>query len=195
MIVAAGPWTTALFPQLKRWLRVTRQVQGWLQPASPGSRSITPDTFPCWLIDRPEHAPLYGIPDDPLDLARGSKIAIHGDGVIVTPSTVSRRVSAEERGDLQELANHWLYPTGAVLDSTNVCMYTSTSDGHFVVEATPDDPRIVAVAGLSGHGFKMAPALGYASVELALYGRSSLPIEFLSRQNRQPFPDPAHLAE
>jgi glycine/D-amino acid oxidase-like deaminating enzyme len=35
-------------------------------------------------------------------------------------------------------------------------------------------------AGLSGHGFKLVPALGDALVGLALRGRTELPVGFLS---------------
>jgi glycine/D-amino acid oxidase-like deaminating enzyme len=38
----------------------------------------------------------------------------------------------------------------------------------------------VFAAGLSGHGFKFTPVLGEALADLAVDGKSDLPIEFLA---------------
>ena len=62
----------------------------------------------------------------------------------------------------------------------SVCMYTLTPDEHFIVDRHPADPRIVFAAGLSGHGFKFTCVLGQALADLALDGRTDLPIGFLS---------------
>ncbi len=43
-----------------------------------------------------------------------------------------------------------------------------TPDRDFVIGALPDDPRIVFVAGLSGHGFKFTVLLGRIAADLAL---------------------------
>ena len=187
VVICAGAWTPEFLPELRPWLNVTRQVQAWIRSPSHATPRITPDAMPCWLIDRPGQPPLYGIPHDPLDPTRGAKIAVHGDGVRTTPTAVSRAVLPAEDAALQHLVERWLSRTQAKVSASNVCLYTSTADGHFIVETTPKDPRIAVVAGLSGHGFKMAPALGYAGVELALHGRSTLPIRFLSRRGRSPF--------
>ena len=53
-------------------------------------------------------------------------------------------------------------------------------DGHFLVGTRRGLRRTHFAAGLSGHGFKLASALGDALVDLALRGRTDLPIGFLS---------------
>jgi glycine/D-amino acid oxidase-like deaminating enzyme len=53
-------------------------------------------------------------------------------------------------------------------------------DEHFVVDRHPKFSNVALVAGLSGHGFKFTPVLGRAVVDLALDGKSTLPIDFLS---------------
>jgi glycine/D-amino acid oxidase-like deaminating enzyme len=53
-------------------------------------------------------------------------------------------------------------------------------DGHFLVGTRHGARRTHFAAGLSGHGFKLGPALGDALVDLALRGRTELPIGFLS---------------
>src|SRR6185295_9474830 len=61
-----------------------------------------------------------------------------------------------------------------------VCMYTMTPDAHFIVDRHPRWPQVAFAAGLSGHGFKFTCGLGEILTELAIDGRASLPIEFLS---------------
>jgi glycine/D-amino acid oxidase-like deaminating enzyme len=41
-------------------------------------------------------------------------------------------------------------------------------DGHFLLGKPSEYRRVVAASGLSGHGFKMTPALGEMLCDLAL---------------------------
>ncbi len=59
-------------------------------------------------------------------------------------------------------------------------MYTMTADEHFVVDSHPEHPQVVFAAGLSGHGFKFAGVLGEALADLAIEGKTDLPIGFLA---------------
>lgn len=52
-----------------------------------------------------------------------------------------------------------------------------TPDGLPVIERTPEVEGLVVTAGCSGHGFCLGPVTGQIARELALDGRSSLPIE------------------
>lgn len=51
---------------------------------------------------------------------------------------------------------------------TKPCMYTMTSDEHFLIGTPSGMGNVCAVAGLSGHGFKMAPALGQMLADFAI---------------------------
>jgi glycine/D-amino acid oxidase-like deaminating enzyme len=53
-------------------------------------------------------------------------------------------------------------------------------DENFIVDRHPEHPNVVFAAGLSGHGFKFAPALGRVLADLTLQGGTRLPIDFLS---------------
>jgi glycine/D-amino acid oxidase-like deaminating enzyme len=53
-------------------------------------------------------------------------------------------------------------------------------DSDFVVGAHPEHPNVAIAAGFSGHGFKFAPVIGEALADLAVDGRTALPIGFLS---------------
>ena len=70
--------------------------------------------------------------------------------------------------------------------ATKACMYTSTPDRHFVVDHYPDSDRVVVACGFSGHGFKFASVIGEALADLAVEGRTELPIGFLRLARFEP---------
>jgi sarcosine oxidase len=59
-------------------------------------------------------------------------------------------------------------------------------DGHFIVDRHPVHQNVVVAAGFSGHGFKFTPVIGQALADIAMDGRTELPIAFLGLQR---FPD------
>lgn len=179
LFVCAGAWTAQLLPRLAGELRVTRQVQGWVKPRDPNA--VRPERFPTWLIVREDGVPLYGIPADPLAPNGGMpKAALHGLTERADPDAPRRAVDDEDRESLMRVVREWLPSLGDELADALTCMYTVTRDEHFVVDRAPGNERVWCAAGLSGHGFKLTPALGEALVGLALDGASVSPIGFLS---------------
>ena len=59
------------------------------------------------------------------------------------------------------------------------CLYAMTPDTDFIVDQYPGSEQVVFGCGFSGHGFKFGPVIGEALADLAMAGRSDLPIEFL----------------
>ena len=57
------------------------------------------------------------------------------------------------------------------------CMFTSTPDGHFIMDTHPRHPNVTLVSSCSGHGFKFASVVGEIAAELALDGQSRHDIE------------------
>jgi glycine/D-amino acid oxidase-like deaminating enzyme len=186
VIVAAGPWTARLLPELAPLLTVTRQVQAWLA-ATPG---IDASTMPCWLFDRgPGRRALYGLAPDPAapadasgapSPARHPKVGLHGSSDVVDADVGAAPVND---ADLERLFRAYRAIAPALagkLVAAATCLYTMSPDGHFLVGTCRGSRRIHFAAGLSGHGFKLAPALGDALVDLAVQRRTELPIGFLS---------------
>jgi glycine/D-amino acid oxidase-like deaminating enzyme len=62
----------------------------------------------------------------------------------------------------------------------SVCMYTLSPDRHFIVDRHPEFENVAIGAGFSGHGFKFTSVIGEALADLALDGRTALPIGSLS---------------
>ncbi len=62
----------------------------------------------------------------------------------------------------------------AAISSSYAGCYDATPDWNPVISATPIDGLVVA-AGFSGHGFKIAPAVGRLIADLVVDGRSADP--------------------
>ena len=181
VVVAAGAWTSKLLPELQRHLTVTRQVQAWVAPRNEESS----EGMPCWLLDRGDDArALYGIPADPTAFAhspaRFPKVAWHGSSDVVDPDIGAAEPSAADLEPLLDAYARAAAPLAGRLAEAATCLYTMSPDGDFLVGRSRTSDRIHFAAGLSGHGFKLAPTLGDALCELALLGGTRLPISFLS---------------
>jgi sarcosine oxidase len=186
VIVAAGAWTSRLLPELAPLLTVTRQVQAWMAPEA----GVDASAMPCWLYDRgPGLRHVYGLapdPDAPVDargepsLSRYPKVGLHGSGDVVDPEVGAAPVVD---ADIERLGTAYRsvapHLAGKLVEATT-CLYTMSPDGQFLVGTRRGSRRTHFAAGLSGHGFKLAPALGDALADLALNGRTDLPIGFLA---------------
>ena len=75
---------------------------------------------------------------------------------------------------------------GATQDMV-VCMFTNTSDEHWVLDTLPGAPQVAVAAGFSGHGFKMASAIGEVMADLAQHGatRQDIALHRLARLNAE----------
>lgn len=180
LVICSGVWSLPLLRNVSIYLNVTRQALAWFEPKD--AQSFHADIFPIWALDCREPLIHYGFPvtTNVADIAPGLKIARHFPGAPADPETIDRTATAGELQAIRDAAGRFLPGAGAKILSSRVCMYTNTPDGHFLIDTYPSTDRVFYCAGLSGHGFKCATALGEALAECALTGRTHLPIEFLS---------------
>ena len=180
LVFAGGAWSGRLVRDLGVDLKVTRQTLGWFWPRETAPFSL--GRFPVWAVDPSRGDGYRGIyygfpmmPDTP-----GVKIAHHWptpDGV--DPDTVERRPLPGDEAALREGLQRWLPAADGPLLSLQVCLYTNSPDGHFIIDRHPAHPPVTVACGFSGHGFKFASVVGEALADLATTGRSDLPIGFL----------------
>lgn len=170
LIVCPGAWAPALLGELGVPFTVRRKTLLWYD-APPDPQG------PTWLFDTPQGV-VYGFPALP---GTGLKAALHSGGERVDdPLTVDRTIHPHDHAPVDRFLAAYRPPyAGARLTRGAVCMYTMTPDENFVVDLHPHDHRVVVVAGLSGHGFKLTPTLGAVAAELALDGGTSAPAAFL----------------
>jgi len=181
LILTQGAWSGRLVQELGLPLEVVRKVQLWyrpttrdfLPPAQPGAPGFVP-----WAVETPSGQVFYGFPE--VD-ERGVKIAEHSGGEAgVDPFRVDRELRDSDRAPVEAFAREHLPVLSDECTAHEVCLYTRTPDGHFVLDRHPEHPGLAYACGLSGHGFKLAPVLGEALADLALEGGTELPVDFLS---------------
>ncbi len=130
----------------------------------PGAALLARERLPVWAE---LGAGLYGFPDDG---EAGFKVAWH------EPLRSGDARAEPTPGELEALrrAASVRFPAlaEATLRATFRCTYDATSDERFLVGPVPEVDGLTLVAGLSGHGYKHAPAIGEA-VALTLLGRAS----------------------
>jgi sarcosine oxidase len=170
LVIAAGSWLPRLLPQLAPHLWVERNVLFWFEPRG------QLDAFaklPVYIVEDTDRL-YYGFPYDP---GNGLKMAGLHFGDRVDPDRVDREASAAD----EERVRAWLRRRMPLANGerrrAQVCMYTNSPDGHFIIDR---EGPVTYASACSGHGFKFASAVGEILAELATSGRSSLDIGFLS---------------
>ena len=180
LIITGGAWTSSLMRQLQLPLAIKRKVIAWFDPLAP--ELFAADRIPVFTF--PENF-IYGFPSVP---GLGVKLAEHYGGSYLPDA--DSFVPAPGPADLETIcASAAKYLPRLVGDSTQAgsrlrhsttCLYTMTPDEDFIVDRHPEFGNVVFATGFSGHGFKFAPLIAGALADLALQGKTSLPIGFLS---------------
>jgi len=178
-IVTSGSWTGDLLERLRGTLSVTRQTLFWLWPEKPSLFAL--DGFPCWAAEIGD-APgiFYGFPLLPASLGTtlGVKIAHHAPGPVTAPGVLASAEAHEFEAIRAAVESVFSVPLGPVV-AAKACLYTNSPDQHFIVDRSPDLRAATFACGFSGHGFKFASVIGEVLADLALEGRTRLPIDFL----------------
>lgn len=179
VVVAAGAWASELLPSLAPHLRIERRVLHWFEDR--GGRHRFDAGFIPFIVDADDGLEFYGFPS--ID-GLGVKAAEHDMrnallAPVASADKLDLRVSEAEVARASALVRRYLPELGPATAS-KVCMYPMSTDGHFIVDRLPDAPNVIVAAGLCGHGFKFAPALGEALAALALDRRPPVDIGYLS---------------
>ena len=183
LIITAGPWAGKLIPTLSGNLSPSRQVVAWVKPKN--WKDFEMGNFPCWtLADGMKPGIYYGFPI--LDVGKfggpiGLKLAYHYPTGKTDPDAVSRIITEADEAEIRYILDNFFPNSNAELLTLKTCLYTNTPDENFIIDFAPEqDEDVVIAAGFSGHGFKFASAVGEIMADLALKGKTFLPIGFLS---------------
>ncbi|KQQ96327.1 hypothetical protein ASF72_18985 [Arthrobacter sp. Leaf141] len=161
VVVTTGSWAAQLRPQLRDVVKVADIALTWFAPNDPSR--YAPDVFPAFLRDQ-DGVHMFGVPT--LD-SYSVKVVSHTaadtqyDSVDDVPPTVSRAAIEEiSRNATTFFADLSPEPVRHSMHHESV-----TVSRVPIVDLDPSG-RIVTIAGLSGHGFKFAPALGQLATSL-----------------------------
>lgn len=176
LVFAGGAWSDRLVTDLGVKLVVTRQVLGWVWPRRP--EVFQYGRFPVWMMDHGTGGQHYGFPMMPN--VPGFKIAYHKPASPTTPETVCRDPMPGDEETFIPLINEMIPDAKGPTLAIRTCLYTNSPDSHFIIDLLPKHPNVAIACGFSGHGFKFASAVGQIMADLALEGRTELPIGFFS---------------
>lgn len=186
VVVAAGPWTSALIDWLP--LQVERQAHAWLA-IDGDAELLAPERFPVFIRETHDLGDVYGFPT--LD-GISVKVARHHLGEPTDADHIRREVDDADIEPLRRVAATYLHGVGDRVTRTVTCMYTNTPDGHFVIDFSPTDQRVVVISACSGHGFKFAPIMGDIAADLVCDGVTARDIARFSARRFSPSHVPGH---
>jgi len=172
-VYACGPWLGKLFPGvIGNAVRPTRQEVHYFGTPR-GSDLYQPGRMPIW-IDFGKRI-VYGIPDIH---GRGFKVADDTRGAPIDPTTANRTPSVAGIARARRLlAERFPELAEAPLISSEVCQYENSPDGNLIIDRHPEEKNVWLLGGGSGHGFKLAPAVGEMAAA-AILGEGDIPAAF-----------------
>lgn len=162
-IIAAGPYTPYLLPELKPFMKATGHPVFWLKPKDPLLYATPKLTV--FMADI-SNTGWYGFPFLP---EHGIvKVARHASGLIMDPNKDDRYVSKDEIRQMRTfIATTFPSLLNAPLVYTRRCLYADTLDGHFWIDQHPEIKGLTVSTGGSGHGMKMGPIIGEMTADVA----------------------------
>ena len=163
VVVATGAWLGELLPEWRSPLTPLRQQVGYVQVAAAPDQ-IEVGTFPVWCrVGRTAEDFVYGLPQ----FGRaGLKLAQHRTvGAAEDPNACPELI---DDAALHELSQAHLNVAVERVLSSEHCLYAVTPGEELHVTHSRLDPRIVAVAACSGHGFKFGPVIGEQVADLLM---------------------------
>lgn len=154
LVLAAGPWTAALLPELAPRAKPSRQIVVFLEP--PAAHRAAWQAAPM-LLDLSPSGGFYAVPPvagTPLKIG-DHRFSMRGD-----PED-PREASAAEAEEILALARPRLRDAaGYRVLGARACYYEVAPEERITL-ARPGE-RCLALCGTSGHGFKFGPVLGEA---------------------------------
>ena len=183
LIITAGAWAGKMIPGLADKIKVTRQFVAWIKTKNDDQFEL--NKFPCWMIsDDEKHGCYYGFPlldTEKFGEPAGLKLAHHFPNEVTDPDKVDRLTTEKDIQNLNYCLNKYLPGVFDSILHTKICLYANSPDENFIIDKLPGYEENVSIAcGFSGHGFKFASVVGEILADLAIEGRSDLPIEFLN---------------
>ena len=181
LIICAGAWSGKIIPSIPATLKVTKQIVGWMKPKKWNDFLL--GNFPCWFLNDDDGTLFYGFPILPAkDFGGpvGLKLAMHKIGAEVNPDDVDRNIQQEDEEILRNILKKYMPEAAGSTLTLKSCLYTNSEDEDFIIDHLPGyDGKVTIACGFSGHGFKFASVIGEILADLAVKGKTDLPIEFL----------------
>lgn len=161
IVIASGPWAAESDTVLSELLEVERHAICEFSPKNELDEDISDQyrgqDFPVWMMDTGERdfygLPMYGDTSVKIgDVTAGS--------IVDSMDDFEYDCSNLEASTARGFCDEFLTADRMVLDSIKACPLTHTEDGDFIIDSLPDYDNVFVGTGMSGHGFKLSPAVG-----------------------------------
>ncbi|HSI66386.1 MAG TPA: N-methyl-L-tryptophan oxidase [Planococcus sp. (in: firmicutes)] len=175
VIVTAGAWAAKLLPDLALPIEPTRKAVGWFEAPDD---LYGADNFPSFFVED-EHRMFYGFPSMN---GTGLKIGRTDGGHAIDPNLQTQNFGLYEtdEGDLRHALATYMPDANGKLNQGKTCLYTLSSDRHFIVDFHPENRDVILACGFSGHGFKFGSVMGEVLSQLAIKGQSEFDLSIFS---------------
>lgn len=168
-VLACGPWLKKLVPEMGSVIKVSRQEVYYFDVP------MSYYDLPIWVEFREGEEMFYGIPDH---FRQGFKFAYDERTWVLDLDNDSRHITDEILDKMRAvLENRFPALKGGKVLKHHTCVYENSPDGDFIIDKVPGVENALMMAGSSGHGFKMGPALGELIMEHLTKSRP-IPEEF-----------------
>ncbi len=175
VIVTAGAWAAKLLPTINLPIQPTRKVVGWFETPE---ELYDAGNFPSYYVEDGGNM-FYGFPN--ID-GKGLKIGRSDGGQEIDPDQLKQNFGHYEtdEADLRFFLQTYLPKANGALNQGKTCLYTISSDNHFIIDFHPEHEHILIACGFSGHGFKFGSVVGEVLSQLALEGKSNFDLSLFS---------------
>ncbi|MFD5271797.1 N-methyl-L-tryptophan oxidase [Streptomyces sp. NPDC058335] len=173
-VVTVGPWINTLLPGLPRPVDIRRLISSWHLPTR---HDWFAGGAPAFVRSTPHDC--YGLPSpDGISVKLGLSFARYLP--VPDPDRLDRTVRPAELDTFRRLISELMPDLNPDPIRLSVYMEGYTDSGNPVVGHLPGEDDIVVLAGFSGSGFKLSPAMGEIAADLALDGTTDHPVDFLA---------------
>ncbi len=151
-LVSAGTWATKILPGLP--VTPVRKVFTWHETDGRYDRA---DGFPGFASVMADGKMFYGFPAEDGLL----KVGQHTGGQVIS-SPEERLPFGDVASDMSEVTDFLarILPGVGQIRHGKACTYDNTPDEDFIIDTVPEQPDVMMITGLSGHGFKFSSVLG-----------------------------------
>ncbi|MEI3613609.1 N-methyl-L-tryptophan oxidase [Pseudogracilibacillus sp. SO30301A] len=174
VLIATGPWIRELIPEFSPIVEAKKIILSWFAPHN--AEDFLPKMFPIFTRTSGEYK-FYGGPTVENSMV---KVGVSNSIPLGDAKNINRTVEPEEICENVMIIKKFfngLYPDPV---RVNAYMDAYTIDNHSLVGRIPNFPNAIVVGGFSGHGFKMAPAIGKIAKDILLNQKNNFDINALS---------------
>lgn len=152
VVVTAGTWVKKLLPDLP--ITPVRKVFSWHQADGRYSEN---NRFPAFSVELTNGDRYYGFPSENNELKLGKHQG--GQHINAPEQRLPFGSHAEDGSEVFGFLRQFLPGVGVCLHGAS-CSYDRSVDDDFIIDRLAENPQIMVITGLSGHGFKFASVLG-----------------------------------